>query len=128
MLILLMNLWLRLGYSAETLSFSDYLQQFKTLVHGTGRYAGRFDIENLPKPFIGFCYHDNPWRIRIDYTFWFSPNVPIDDKRSLIFHELTHCVLGADHSNDPNNYMYFQIHHLTPKELDAQVTARVIIS
>lgn len=45
-----------------------------------------------------------------------------DDRRQLLYHEFTHCVLDVDHTDDVSNYMYYSLSTtMTKEQLDLQV-------
>lgn len=60
---------------------------------------------------IGLCiYKINGYQIYINKEFW---DRSLDEtKRLLMYHELSHCVLGQPHIDDPYNYMYPYIQYL----------------
>lgn len=54
---------------------------------------------------IGLCTsREGYFTIQIDQPWWNSANE--DDRRHLIYHEMSHCYIHAQHLTDPNNYMY----------------------
>ena len=64
---------------------------------------------------VGLCYifpHKN--QIYIDSVFW--RYATDDEKKQLIYHELTHCILNIHHVSDESNYMN---DYLTKIEKDA---------
>lgn len=75
---------------------------------------------------IGKCYlypnGDALIVIKRDYWDWASPII----KRSLVFHELSHCILGLNHSDNINHYMYRSMSYdLTIQDLYTQVVEDV---
>lgn len=68
---------------------------------------------------IGYCAPLlNGYQIVIDKDFW--NRASLEDRSNLMYHELTHCVLGVQHSSDEKNYMYPVIHHMTFNEVYSQ--------
>lgn len=49
-------------------------------------------------------FDDGQWEIRVLEPYW--NKITPDNKRTIIFHELSHCILLQDHVADPMNYMY----------------------
>jgi hypothetical protein len=69
---------------------------------------------------IGVCtYYVNRREILIDNNYWRMSNLEI--RKQLIFHELTHCILGIDHINLESNYMNPYLLELPEEELYIQV-------
>lgn len=69
---------------------------------------------------IGVCYRSNiSYKIEYDedYFYGLSPT----SKKALVFHELTHCMLLIDHSEDRHNYMYENLVELDEKTLYNQL-------
>lgn len=67
-------------------------------------------VNRFDKPdWIGLCTNKmNGYSIEILKSFWDDSN-PVE-RRQLIYHELSHCILGLGHrDNDPSHYMYPQI-------------------
>jgi Zn-dependent peptidase ImmA (M78 family) len=54
---------------------------------------------------LGVC-KISPVRSEVIFDKDYWTNADEDDKISLVFHELSHCILDLDHVDDPNNYMY----------------------
>lgn len=53
----------------------------------------------------GSMYTDtSPQTILILESYWI--NATIQEREKLVYHELTHCTLDGDHSDDPNSVMY----------------------
>lgn len=75
---------------------------------------------DLPSPEIGLCAI-SMFRtvLTIDKQYWRVADEV--EKLSLFEHEEGHCVLGLEHRDDPNNYMYFQAYPISKEELDKQV-------
>lgn len=73
------------------------------------------EFSNLPNDTIGICYrYPNRYLIQIDQEYW--DKMSYDDRLQLYFHEATHCLFGAEHTEDGNNYMYYRQIDL-PKEI-----------
>jgi hypothetical protein len=76
---------------------------------------------NLPDNEIGEC--DIPrsyayYIIKIDSSYW---NRATEEQRyEVMVHEMTHCTLFLQHSDDKNNYMYYSIVGLTTLEVNKQ--------
>lgn len=76
---------------------------------------------------IGECYDRPPYRyiIHIDKEFY-ENNTPIKIK-SVMFHELRHCIFGKedkDHSKDPYNYFSA----ILPEYTDEQILYEQVIN
>jgi hypothetical protein len=95
-------------------AFTPYVQKFEAIL---GRSIGDIPIQFAPQGgnTIGVCevWNSQYREIKIDPDYWnASPSYggPVDDdeKLSLIFHELGHCVLNRGHLDtsfvDSNNY------------------------
>lgn len=62
-------------------------------------------FEKLDSNFIGFCNRMFKRRlILLDSGFWSWTKET--DKKQLLFHELSHCLLNKDHVDNVGNYMY----------------------
>lgn len=60
---------------------------------------------NLPSPIIGYCQPNiNSFKIIIDTEYWDTGTN--NQKFFLMAHELSHCMLSVQHSEDSLNYMY----------------------
>lgn len=59
-----------------------------------------------PSPNIGICIDGFPNRfiVRIDKDYWARSSE--EAKASLMFHELAHCFLDAEHTKLPSDFMY----------------------
>lgn len=71
---------------------------------------------------LGYCvqYKHMFYYISINKSFW--DQSPISDRYQVMMHELTHCVMGEGHSEDPDSYMYYSINYLTTEETEQQLT------
>lgn len=58
--------------------------------------------ENLDDPpLLGYCKsRKNSKTVVISREFWESRNISFESKKSLLFHELGHCLLGREHRSD----------------------------
>lgn len=84
-------------------------------------YAG---IKSLDYPMAGVCNRSLiTWFIFIDKDF-FNKYTEIQ-KKTMIFHELTHCILKLNHIDNPNHYMYPIIVDITEEELKNQVIENI---
>lgn len=74
---------------------------------------------------IGLCYSYafNKREIFIDEAYW--NNATEVEKRQLVYHELTHCILNKDHVNDEKNYMNPYLFPLEEEELYKQLTVNI---
>lgn len=64
-------------------------------------------FSNLPKGMLGVCARNMiQWEIMLDRTEWYNEE-EYQVRFSTLIHELTHCVLKLDHSDDPSHYMYY---------------------
>jgi len=71
---------------------------------------------------IGVCepgYHT--FTVRVDRYHWNLAS--IQQRMQLVFHELGHCVLRLDHSQDSGNYMFPLEPQLTLEDFYSQVNA-----
>jgi hypothetical protein len=83
----------------------------------------RYTINFVPKGdgWIGVCKPRlGGFTINIDREYWNTRATP-EEKTQLMYHELTHCILDKDHSEDPNNYMYPTIIPMAYEDLIIQV-------
>lgn len=69
---------------------------------------------------LGLCnYYIFKREIFISKTYW--ENASLNERRQLVFHELTHCVLNIHHVNDPNHYMNPYLNLIPEKDLMDQL-------
>jgi hypothetical protein len=69
---------------------------------------------------VGVCrYSPLWWEIEIDKPYWNM--LSSDSKKTLTFHELSHCYLGTDHNPDEANYMYEFLVPISKEMLQVQV-------
>lgn len=72
---------------------------------------------------IGICMlRLNGFRVKIDKKWW-DEQWYDEDRRQVVYHELTHCFLYKDHVDDPGNYMYPSMAHLSYNVYLPQVKA-----
>lgn len=84
-------------------------------------------VDALPQQdWVGLCEQSvnfipilSYWDIKVVKSEWNKLNE--SDKRLLIYHELSHCMLGKKHVEDSSNYMYYHIIDLDLKTLNDQV-------
>lgn len=88
--------------------FNRYEQEFRELAEVYGWFTLPpvsivfSDLSHKQGPVVGLCYSSVRKRIvQIDYTFW--QNSSETSRTTLIRHELGHCLLGRDHTE--NGYM-----------------------
>lgn len=87
----------------------DYYQLFKEqcpvkFKETTSSYTIDFIPDN--KTYVGVCMlRLHGFRLHVNREWW-DNEASLLDKRQLIYHELSHCVLDKDHVNDIHNYMY----------------------
>lgn len=75
---------------------------------------------NSTTQMIGLCKIDPvSFEIYIDEKYFLQANDL--DRKTTVFHELTHCMLGIDHSEDSKDYMYYMKNGITENQLYAQV-------
>jgi hypothetical protein len=68
---------------------------------------------------IAYCeYNNNSYRIYFNLSNIHNFNE--NDLQLTMFHEITHCELGMDHSPDENNYMYAYYNEQTLEEARVQ--------
>lgn len=85
-----------MGYVQNKCTEKQYNNPYKIIIDTNSFITG--DI-------VGVCLRSiYSYRIYIKTDFWKTANDIA--KYGVIMHELTHCVLRMDHSEDPNNYMY----------------------
>ena len=110
-------------------AFTPYVQQFESIL---GRSIGDIPIAFAAQSgdVIGVCelWNGGEWRdIKIDPNFWNNQGGAIDDdqRMSLIFHELGHCVLNRGHiptmqtvssdgTNNPATNYYVPVSFMNP--------------
>ncbi len=65
----------------------------------------------LVSPNIGGCLsYPFGYTLDIDQEYW--DLAPSSRRVQLVYHELSHCVLGKDHVDNPDNYMYSSLEDL----------------
>lgn len=110
-------------------AFAEYVTQFKQASSSKGDYDGGLiqfgdtsAADDGKYRAVGTCRHTSDgWIIMINAKYWYAPRGP-DQNRSVLFHELTHCVLNVRlHNLDPNNYMNARAVFLPEGILDGQV-------
>lgn len=73
-------------------------------------------------PYIGICYRSNiGFHITVDRQWWDHEDE--QDRFQLMMHELSHCMLGLDHIEDPSNYMYPSFMYLDKDTVIQELTA-----
>lgn len=76
--------------------FNSYVSSYGTPILNKGIYYTFQDLSSLPGRILGKCSaYKNDNIILIDPTFWAGASDW--DRRSVLFHELGHCVLGRGH-------------------------------
>lgn len=76
-------------------------------------------ISNLGVQNVGVCYRTNvSFWIIIDRYYWDSFND--DDKLQVIYHELSHCVLQADHIDVELHYMHSYMQRVLKEQIEFQ--------
>ena len=96
-------------------TFMPYVIEFSQHVN-VSRVTIQFG--NVPEAASAACYKNNlgDMTINVRNTMW---NILCDkQKRALIFHELGHCVLGRDHLDNLDSYMYPEIQDCNFYELN----------
>lgn len=72
---------------------------------------GTIVIKKIEDEYEGVCYERtavSPWLIQLNETYY--RELSDIQKRSLVYHELTHCMFDSEtHSPDITNYMYFEL-------------------
>lgn len=66
-----------------------------------------FDMEKDAKKaetWVGVCYRNGTARA-IFIKKWYWNKIDSTSRKTLLFHELGHCILDLEHRDDPNNYM-----------------------
>lgn len=110
--------------------FKPYYNNYLTIVKS---YCGTEDL-NLPsrmsidymtfvysKDLLGNCarFGSVSFFIGINESSW--KKLDEDAKYQVITHELTHCVLEEMHSENPNNFMYFELNYLPRNIVNKQL-------
>lgn len=103
--------------------FAPYKNEFYTFLdrgcpskvkYETNYYTIKFGSPAKPDDWIGICEpHLNGFTIEVEPGFW--DRADVQDRRQLIYHELSHCVIYRDHVGDVNNYMYPVIMRINPE-------------
>ena len=67
------------------------------------------EVAPLPGDYVGACisFEGKPLRIEIVRKEWVKAGSI--DRAYMLVHELMHCLLNLDHSEDPNDIMYWQM-------------------
>lgn len=77
-------------------------------------------FKNLSNEEVGLCYlFSHKKQIYIDRFFWENSND--NEKKQLIYHELTHCILNIHHVSDESNYMNDYLVLLPDNVLETQL-------
>lgn len=78
-------------------------------------------LKSLERPYIGFCHYiGSYYEITLSRSYWMTSSD--DDRFQLLAHELTHCLFEAEHTDDPNNFMYASHSRtMTMPEIEDQV-------
>lgn len=73
---------------------------------------------------VGICYrYLNGFKIEISREFWNRATAA--DRASVMYHELSHCLINKEHVKDPFNYMYPNTSYVSYETLIKQVTADI---
>lgn len=82
-------------------------------------------FKQLKNDEIGLCYTYpyNKREIFIDEFYW--DNASETERRQLVYHELTHCILNKDHVKSENNYMNAYLFPLEEEELYKQLSNNI---
>ena len=87
--------------------FDSYMSAVTTICKENQYYQPRriiIKFDKLTRPTIGRCSSGlMDYTIQGDREYWKSANE--EDRAELMFHELAHCVIDQDHSEDMLNYM-----------------------
>lgn len=77
-------------------------------------------FDDLEYPTLAYCGMSmlGSYEIHFDRKFWDKSTH--QDRRTISYHEFSHCTFWEDHSKDPNNFMYKYFITLTDGELDKQ--------
>lgn len=77
-------------------------------------------FDNLQGQTIGMCTRTiNRYTIRIDSSWWSEARQ--DERFQLMAHELSHCILGADHVDDRHSFMSSTFQTLSMSEVILQL-------
>jgi hypothetical protein len=71
---------------------------------------------------IANCETNQHTTFKVTYSIYNWNQQNEDDRFSTAFHEFTHCYFGADHSQDPSNFMYAYSNPLTKEVVIQQLT------
>lgn len=110
-------------------AFTPYVNEFEYYL---GRSIGEMPVQFGPQTgnIVGECIvWNDEWReIKIDQDYWDNGTKDDDERMSLIFHELGHCILDRGHLNTQwndngvdvyvsfmNAYLFFNAQYPEPK-------------
>jgi hypothetical protein len=83
------------------------------------------NFDNLSEDILGECRLQlNGYTLMFDKKKW--TNLSESDKNQLMIHEVTHCIFGMGHVNDPTHYMNPFMMYLDSSVVDAQFRALLI--
>lgn len=90
-----------------------------------------YKIELSPRlendSWLGVCnYKINGFHIQILKSFW--DRAEPEERRQLMYHELTHCLLDKDHNDDQTHYMYKYFNYVDPAMVKKQLILDIIIT
>jgi len=109
---------------SQPLETKQYYDEFINIV-GTGfTTPGTIIFARNPVGNLGLCFTDviHPtwgWTIHISGDYWIRLND--HERRVVLFHELTHCTMNEEHSDDPTSYMYFAMKPISEEALRTQL-------
>lgn len=111
--------------NTELLPYYNKFMDFTTQICTKDKYFYPNKIyigfSSLKGNVIGECsVSREAFYINIKSDYWFHSKDSV--RESLMFHEMTHCVLKMDHVDDRNNYMNPEINEdLTKEQIEAQL-------
>lgn len=126
--ILLIFLHIPVSLANIDLELSPFYYDFLKLIPKSCKFEGLQDIKFsiLKKTVLGECtQYLSHSKIEINSVYW---EVLTDSqKKQLMYHELSHCILDINHSLDKNNYMTSEgFPKLSDTDLENQVIANII--
>lgn len=123
--VLFLLLFLAIPYNYVDNELNPYVYEYKQLYrHGCGKeleepYKYMVKFANLPSPIVGLCQNLNVSMVILIDPDYFKKYTEVD-RKSLMFHELSHCHLDKRHVDNSKNYMYDEMISIDEDELNRQ--------
>lgn len=109
-------------------ALEPYVQDYLNIVHTycedeqlylplktSVKFVEKLDGEAVARCGRGLVF----WDIQVLRSDWTSSSER--ERREIMYHELTHCILEKDHVDNPRNYMYYYISSATSEETVEQI-------